>query len=252
MWPQVFNLRFVIAILIAVACCVGVVLLGKALNRGAPKQISSPAELFTKPIDNTFTVLGIAIPALGGLLAFLYSSYPTGRYSLLFASLLICIFVLLLAVWLSFSIWRVASETGTLILQTDRDYKYLAVRILMYFGLMLALGYFVAFCLMELEPLKKTESAEKLASLRVHLAQSDAHVTSLQHMVALLKERNVTLEYALSHPPSCPDGSDCIVFLTAPGICVNTEIDRRRSAPLRTETRSYSGCQAAETSSPKP
>ncbi len=84
---------------------------------------------------------------LGALLAFLYSSNPGGRYSFLFASLLVCLYVLFVALWLSFSLWRRSDGKDAIVLTPATDYKYLAARFTMYFGLMLAFVHFVLFCL---------------------------------------------------------------------------------------------------------
>lgn len=128
------------------------------------QEIEIKSDYLKVPINNSLIVLGLIIPILVALVSYLYIKNPEGTYSSLLATIILYFFVLLIAIWQTFSIISVASKDDTIKIEIPKDRKIITSMAWMYGLLILGLLYFAIFFLFEIEFLpKKVEIEEQIS-----------------------------------------------------------------------------------------
>jgi hypothetical protein len=86
MKSQFMTMRFGIEIAIAIVLA-GIVILAVCYYNPQIKEKTIKVDYFRIPTNNALVVLGLLVPILTALAAYLYTSDPSGQYSFLLASI---------------------------------------------------------------------------------------------------------------------------------------------------------------------
>ena len=175
---QFLTMRFLGEMLIAIAVAI-ILFVATRLYNPEVKEKDIKIDYFRIPTNNALVVIGLLVPILTGLAAYLYTNDPSAKYSLLLASIAVLFVVLIVAVWETFSLLGKAQTADIIRIKLPDDRKYITGMGLMYAFLILGLLYFALFFLFELSPAKRettattnSASAASLLKPRARIAQS--------------------------------------------------------------------------------
>jgi hypothetical protein len=152
---QFITMRFGIEMAIAIALA-GIMLLAVRLYNPAVKTKTIKVDYFRIPTNNALVVLGLLVPILTALAAYLYTSDPSGQYSFLLASISVLFVVLIVAIWETFALLGKAQDGDLITVTLPADRPHIVCMGVMYGFLLLGLMYFALFFLFELSPTKTT------------------------------------------------------------------------------------------------
>jgi len=150
---EFINIKFAVEMFFALLVAT---ILWVVMRLSWKKSVEIKSDYLKTPTNNVLIVLGLVIPILVALASYLYTKNPEGVYSFLLATIVLYFFVLLLAIWQTFSIISVASIGDTIKIKIPEDRKIIISMSWMYGFLVLGLIYFAIFFLCELESPSKT------------------------------------------------------------------------------------------------
>lgn len=152
MIQTILTLRFGAWILVGGALCVGIYLASRHHNRaGVTKTFQ--AELFRAPTANVLTTLGLLVPVMIGLLAYLFERNPLAPFSFLAAAISFCLVALVVSVWESFALISVpltGANKDQIELTFSKDRPLVTSLGIMYTSLLLSICYLCCFLLFEM------------------------------------------------------------------------------------------------------
>lgn len=176
---QAMDTRFIIEMVVGLLLGVATWAWSLYEYRGSPER-SVRTTYFTTPANSALSTVGIIIPALAGLFTFLYSTSPGHSYSSLLAAIAFFFMVLLLAVWLTFSLMKKAKADENITLRFPKDRRFITSIGLMQVFLLISLLYLAIFLLVELPvPARKAPGTALLAKSMVKVGQTRSEVEHL-------------------------------------------------------------------------
>ena len=129
------------------------------------------ADFIRNPMSISLTILGMLIPLLAALTAYLLSVNPNGNFSLLLASITILLITLLSAIWLTFSLLKLGSKDNVIKLTFPSDIAFIQLSGIVYGLLILGIFSIVVFFLFRFEykPINPVITAIGIPSNSIYL-----------------------------------------------------------------------------------
>jgi len=152
MWQKFLTWTFLIEASIILIVWVLVFLIVKKYWIGPKYTLKS--DYLRVPTNNALIVLGLLVPILTGLAAYLYTNAPEASYSSLLASILVMFIVLIVAVWETHSLIQVGRNDDVIEIDIPAHRSLMVGLGLIFALLILGLIYFAIFFLVELSPAK--------------------------------------------------------------------------------------------------
>jgi len=147
-----------------------------------PKARTIKADYFKTPTGNALTILGLLVPFLVALAAYLYSKSPGANYSSLLTTIVLYFGVLIIAIWETFALLKKATDSDSIVLTLPADQRFLTGLHFMYGLLLLGLVYFAIFFLFEFGA-NVTSDERHLALLSRVLLRQEVHVDESREKV---------------------------------------------------------------------
>lgn len=144
---KVFNLEIGLYILILIILIISVTQLTKYYHKEI-KERKFNANYFRIPIYHSIIILSFLLPLIISITAYLVANFPDSEVSSLLTSILILFVSLVVAIWQSFAILKVAnSENDLITLKIPDDLRFISaigiIYITMIFGFLLLSKFFL-------------------------------------------------------------------------------------------------------------
>jgi hypothetical protein len=151
MWRNFLTPTFAVEFLVIIVVWWGVYLLVKKWWTAPTYTVKS--DYLRVPTNNALVVLGLLLPILTALAAYLYMNAPQSSYSSLLASIVVMFLVLVVAMWETHSLIGMGGTDDTIVININHDRNLVVGLGLIFALLLLGLLYFAIFFLFELTPL---------------------------------------------------------------------------------------------------
>jgi hypothetical protein len=146
-----FWAEFVVAFLLVVAIYFGTRYYYKT------QTVSLQADALRKPVEHTFSVVGLLLPVLVAVTSYLFSKNPSGSYPSLLATLAILFLIVPIAIWHTFALVSKTNAQGVVALTFPNDTRFIAAIGMIYVLLFCALGTVAVFLITELQPVPEKQ-----------------------------------------------------------------------------------------------
>jgi hypothetical protein len=140
---------FIGAMAFAIAVWIGVHYYAKYSHRDRTKRVMK-SEFLRVPANNTFTVIGLLLPILAALSAYLYTTKPAGDYTRLVTVIAVLLAALMIAIWETFALLKKATTGDEITLEIPGDLRFITGLGILYAYLLMALILLVWFFLFDL------------------------------------------------------------------------------------------------------
>jgi hypothetical protein len=120
-------------------------------NKDIPSPHKIKADYLKGPATTALTVLGLLVPILVALAAYLYTTESAVKLGSLATTIILYFAVLVLATWQTFALIKKATADETISLDLPQDLRFVTCQGLIYVFLILGLVYFAIFFRIEMK-----------------------------------------------------------------------------------------------------
>jgi len=143
-WPAAYVLGPIVALTIAWICV--------CRNNRTAGEFKIKADYFRVPVTHVLAMANFSIPALIAVAVYLYTTGSTRSVNFLELAIAFMVWIVVVALWLSLSIFQKGTSADIIDLKYPDDRKFLTAQSSLFFSFVGFLGSLLAFTIFEMAP----------------------------------------------------------------------------------------------------